>query len=369
MRTTIRLYAADLHYPKELQIHTALSGPVASLAARYLDIERSDGFRGVGEVRANIAYLSNLPEAEVDPAIHDFCCRLPWAADPEEILAGSQRLAGQVPHVVGAAVENVLFEGIARRKGVSVAELLGGAWSPAVETNQCLFWGPDETFDRLTERFLSEGFRQIKVRIAVGAFQVDLARLERLRARAGPSVSIAVDANGAWSADEAVERLRALERFGLSYVEQPTQPGDWNAFKRAQASTSLPLMLDEGLADDGDIQRLAAIGEPALAHLKIVKLGGPSAVVRAMQHLSDAGVGVMIGQMNEGAMATAITAHCAMALKPSYAELYGCYGLLDDPTQGLTYANGSVSVPAGPGLGVMFDARRCRSVWVERLDS
>jgi L-Ala-D/L-Glu epimerase / N-acetyl-D-glutamate racemase len=368
VRATIRLYAADLHYPKELQIHTALSGPVASLAARYLEIERSDGFRGVGEVRANITYLSNLPEAEVDPAIHDLCCRLPWTADPAEILAVSQQLARHVPHVASAAVENALFEGMARGAGVSVAELLGGAWSPAVETNQCLFWGPDETFDRLTERFLSEGFRQIKVRIAVGAFETDLARLERLRARAGPSASIAVDANGAWNADEALERLRALERFQLSYVEQPTQPGNWNAFKHAQASSSIPLMLDEGLADDGDIDHLAAIGAPALAHLKIVKLGGPSAVVRAMKHLSDAGVGVMIGQMNEGAMATAITAHCVMALKPSYAELYGCYGLIDDPTQGVTYANGTISVPCGRGLGVVFDPTRCRTVWVERFD-
>src|SRR5262245_6577625 len=121
MRTTIRLYAADLHYPKELQIHTALSGPVASLAARYLEIERSDGFHGLGEVRANITYLSNLPEAEVDPAIHALCCRLPWSADPEEILAASQQLAGHAPHIASAAIENTLFEGIARAKGVPVA--------------------------------------------------------------------------------------------------------------------------------------------------------------------------------------------------------------------------------------------------------
>ena len=75
----------------------------------------------------------------------------------------------------------------------------------------------------------------------------------------------------------------------------------------------------------------------------------------------------MIGQMNEGAMATAITAHCVMALKPRYAELYGCYGLLDDVAQGVTYGNGNVVLPRGPGLGMTFDAARCRTVWVERF--
>ena len=68
MRTSLRLYAADLNYPRELQVHTAVSGLVASLSARYLVIERSD-FRGEGEVRANISYLSHIPESAVDPAI------------------------------------------------------------------------------------------------------------------------------------------------------------------------------------------------------------------------------------------------------------------------------------------------------------
>ena len=71
MQVSLRLLAADLHYPKDLQIHTAASGLVGSLSARYLQIERSDGFSGIGEIRANITYLSKLPEAAVDPAIRD----------------------------------------------------------------------------------------------------------------------------------------------------------------------------------------------------------------------------------------------------------------------------------------------------------
>lgn len=365
-RTSLRLYAADLNYPRELQVHTAASGLVASLSARYLVIERSD-FHGEGEVRANISYLSHIPEGAVDPAIIALCRTLPWDAAPEDVLAAVQEHNASVPHVATAALENALIEGIARRDGVPVAQYLGGAWSEGVDTNQCLFWGADEQFDRLTERYLGEGFCQLKVRIAVGTFDQDLARLNRLRERAGPSLSIAVDANGAWTAEEAVEKLRALEPIVLSYVEQPTTAGDWPAFRKAVASTSIPLMVDEGLASDADVDELCAIGSRALAHLKIVKLGGPSQVVAAMKRFRDAGVEVMIGQMNEGAMATAITAHCVMALKPRYAELYGCYGLLDDVTPGVSYAAGQIRTPAGPGLGTVFDPKRCRLVWSEEF--
>lgn len=365
VRTSLRLYAADLDYPRELQVHTAASGLVASLSARYLVIERTDGFSGAGEVRANISYLSHIPESAVDPAIIALCRELPWSAAPEEILGAVQAHNARVPHVATAAVENALIEGMARRAGIPVAQYLGGEFADAVLTNQCLFWGPDDQFDRLTERYLGEGFRQLKVRIAVGAFDHDLARLRRLRERAGPDVSIAVDANGAWTADEAVEKLRALEPIGLSYVEQPTTAGDWPAFRKAVDSTSIPLMVDEGLASDADVDELCAIGPRALAHLKIVKLGGPTQVVASMKRFRDAGVGVMIGQMNEGALATAITAHCVMALKPRYAELYGCYGLLNDRTPGIAYADGHIRCPAGPGLGTMFDAAQCRAVWSE----
>lgn len=368
MPTTLSLRAAELHYPPDLQVHTAASGPISSLSARYLEIERSDGLFGRGEVRANISYLSHLPESAVDPAIHDLCRRLPWSAEPESILGALEPLRASTPPVAIAAVENGLVEGMARRDGISVAQALGGAWHRHVATNQCLFWGPDALFDRLAKRFLAEGFRDLKVRIAVGAFDADLQRLSRLRERAGPDVSIAVDANGAWSADEAIEYLRALDRFGLAYVEQPTKPGDWAAFRRAAESASIPLMADEGLQRPCDVDALCAIGAPALAHLKIVKLGGPLAVVAAMRRFREAGIGVMIGQMNEGAMATAITAHCVMALAPQLAELYGCYGLLDDPTGDVSYADGSIVLPPGPGLGVSFDAGRCRLIWSERMD-
>jgi L-Ala-D/L-Glu epimerase len=367
VRTTVRLYAADLHYPKDLELHTAASGPVPSLSARYLAIERSDGFSGIGEVRANITYLSHLLESEVDPAIIGLCGCLPWNAAPEEIRDAVKKRRADTPHVATAAVENALVEGMARGRSMPVAQWLGGGWRDGVATNQCLFWNPDETFDRLAQRFLAEGFRQLKVRIAVSAFDHDLARLKRLRAMAGPDISIAADANGAWDAGEAVEKLRVLEPIGLSYIEQPTKPGDWGAFRKALAATSIPLMADEGLATEADVDALCAIGSSALAHLKIVKLGGPGAVVEAMTRFRDAGVGVMIGQMNEGAMATAITVQCVMALAPLYAELYGCYGLLDDVTQGVSYRGGKVSTLPGAGLGVCFDPARCRTVWSEEF--
>src|SRR4029078_10329704 len=118
MQVSLRLLAANLHYPKDLQVHTAASGLIGTLSARFLEIERSDGFRGTGEIRANITYLSKLPGAAGDPAIRDLCRKLPWTAPPLDILSTLQRLEGQVPHVAIAAVENALWDGMARSKNI-----------------------------------------------------------------------------------------------------------------------------------------------------------------------------------------------------------------------------------------------------------
>src|SRR3954464_5733291 len=132
MRITVSLRAADGDYPSDLQVHTAASGPISSLSARYLEVERSDGFSGVGEVRANISYLSHLPESAVDPAIRDLCRRPPWSAEPEEILAALSPPRVSVPPIAMAAVENAVVEGMARRDGMPVAQALGVTWRSSV---------------------------------------------------------------------------------------------------------------------------------------------------------------------------------------------------------------------------------------------
>lgn len=365
--TRLRLLAADLHYPPDLVVHTAASGAIDHLASLFLMVERSDDFHGVGEVRANITYLTKLPEDRVAPAIIALCRALPWSMPPAELVEALPRLAADAPNIARAAVENALVEGLARGAGLPVAEWLGGTWQAATPTNQCLFWGPDDRFDQLAGRYVAEGFHDLKVRIAVGDLEHDLARLRRLRDRFGQAIRIAVDANGAWTAEQAVRALALLRPLDLAYVEQPTHPGDWDAFRQVLRDSPIPLMLDESLTGPEDVERLAACGPSALAHLKIVKLGGPLEVMRHARTLAAAGIGLMVGQMNEGALATALTVHCAMALRPRHAELYGCYGLLDDVTRGLTYDAGAVVLPRMPGLGVMPDLAGCSLLWEQQL--
>ena len=237
----------------------------------------------------------------------------------------------------------------------------GGA--DRTDTNQCLFWGSDEIFERLARRYLAEGFRKLKVRIGVSDFDRDLRRLRLLRELGGMHIEIAVDANGSWDLDTARHRLGALEPIGIAYVEQPTRIGNWAAVEALASSTSIPIMLDEGLSSDEDAERLMRLGPPSLAHLKIVKLGGPRVVIRLARRLKEAGIAVMIGQMNEGSSATALAAFCTMAVQPAHAELYGAYGLIDDATSHVSYSGGQIVLARECDLGAEFNRDRCNLLW------
>jgi L-alanine-DL-glutamate epimerase-like enolase superfamily enzyme len=203
--------------------------------------------------------------------------------------------------------------------------------------------------------------------VGLGALAEDVHRLALLRERFGARLLPSVDANGSWSADAAREAIAAFAPFGLRYVEQPLPPGDWDGAIALAARSPVPIMLDESLSSMTEIERLIACGAPMLAHLKLAKLGGLDRLMAAGRRLMAAGIGIMVGQMNEGVVSTLAAAHAALALRAPYAELYGADGLESDPAGAMTYADGGLAVPAGAGLGVSATTAEDQVLWEQNL--
>lgn len=352
MTTRIRLSAKSLHYAPGLVLHTASSGRIAALDALYLLIERDGALVGFGEIRENVAYLTGVEPAAVRKGVLDLMMSLDWAAPVDDIAAEFERLTSGAPAIARALIDTGLVDWAARNKGVPAAELFGGTFSAAHPTNQSLFISDDDQLLANAERYFARGFRSLKLRVGARSFSDDHKRLAMLRDRFGDSIELAIDANGAWTPDEAIRNLEAMAQFALVYAEQPIAAGDWSALAMLARTSPIPIMLDESIATLDDIERVIDCDARLWAHLKIVKLGGITPTIRGARRLSDAGVPFMIGQMNEGAGATAAAYHCTVATLPAHSELYGADGLIDDPVSGVSYRDGLVLVNRAPGLGV-----------------
>lgn len=352
----LALYRSTLTYAG-LTVHTASSGPVAGLDALYVELD--DGVhRSVGEVRINCAYLNGYEPDYLLACAKTAVGVFDWQSSPETLRAA---IAGsQLPAPVRMLFDIALWDLSAKRAGVPLAHLLAGeARSLSHATNQTLFLSSDEDFDYQVAQYVSRGFRDLKLRVGQD-LEADCARHARVRAVHGEAVKLAADANGAWMPVDAPARLAALAPYGLSYVEQPIPLGDWDAMTRLASSAPMPVMLDESLATSQDVTELIARRDAGAGrlqgHLKLIKLGGLTPALAAGHALKRAGIPFMIGQMNEGAIATSAALHLAVAMHPLHAELYGADGIVNDPAEGLIYANGHVAVRDAPGLGLNFRA-------------
>jgi L-alanine-DL-glutamate epimerase-like enolase superfamily enzyme len=352
----VSLHSADLHYGGGLVLHTASSGSIARLTEIYLRLDDGETV-GIGEVRANIAYLNGFAVGTVVERATAAVGEVEWTRDPADLIATMPEWGARLIAPVSALIDCALHDFVARRERLSVAARLGASTQEVTwDTNQTLFWSSFEDFLAQAQAYVDRGFVDLKVRVAAADFAEDLRRIAALRARFGTEIKIAADANGRWSATEALEKLEALADYDLAYVEQPIAPGDWAAVDHLVERSPLRVMLDESVATADDITRICSYGGRVLAHLKLVKLGGIAPTVASARRLSVAGVPFMIGQMNEGGAATAAALHVACATSPAFAELYGADGLIDDPVSGVSYMAGTVHTDHASGLGVAFDA-------------
>jgi L-Ala-D/L-Glu epimerase / N-acetyl-D-glutamate racemase len=122
-------------------------------------------------------------------------------------------------------------------------------------------------------------------------------------------------------------------------------------------------MIDEGLQDETDVARVCANEGRIAAHLKIAKAGGVTKLIEIGRCFDRHNVPYVVGQMNEGAIATAIAVEAGMALSPWFGELYGALGIEDDAANGVSYNRGRVFTPAGPGIGLVLRRDKVRPLW------
>ena len=348
MRPRPRLFEKTLRY-EGIVLHTATSGPVAGLEAVYLTLDY-DGLVAASELRVNIAYLTGVEAERQRRSIREAVAFFPFSAEPEQDRASLDDFDFDPP--TRALLEAALVDAAARRRGCPAAVWLGASGGPpAYRTNQTLFRDRPERVLARARAYVERGFRDLKLRIGFGAPEADLGLLRELRRALGPDVHLAADVNGAWSVSQAEALLEPLAALGIDYLEQPIAPGNPEAYVRLARQAAFPLMLDETLRFPAETAYLLESGTPFLWHLKLVKAGGLDRMLETSKTLRAAGHDVMIGQMNEGALATAAALTAAAAIQPPFAELYGADGLLEDPAQGLSYENGRVRTRDAVGIG------------------
>lgn len=241
-----------------------------------------------------------------------------------------------------SAIDCALWDLAGKRANQPVWGLLGMPPACTVPTSFTLgMAAPDEM-----ARDAAVAARKYKIlKIKVGS-ENDIAVLEAIRRVT--DIPLRVDANSAWNADEAIERIHAIAVFNVELVEQPCARHDIDGLRRVRDKSPVPIIADESCHTARDVDTLA--GAVDGVNIKLVKSGGLSEAVRIIRRANDLGLRLMVGCMTSSSLAITAASHIYGAME--FVDLDGNLLLADDPYAGATLRDGAIDIPSEPGLGV-----------------
>jgi L-alanine-DL-glutamate epimerase-like enolase superfamily enzyme len=336
------------------------SGQVSVL----IEVDTDEGLTGLGEAAA-------YPSADIVLAVLRTIEPLVVGADPRRIESLIRRidLVGTWHHVKAtspaiAAVEAACWDLVGKACGEPLVNLFGGTFHERVPF---FYYVAREKPDEVAEegrRAAGLGFTTCYLKVGAGDPEQDLARVAALRAGAGEAMRLRVDANEAWSPGGCIRMVRRLEEYGLEFIEQPVSGRNLTEMAYVRSRLDVPLLANEASWTRQD--QLAVIRQGAADAVSVDHQmdGGLLNLKRSAGLCEAAGVPVVKHSLGELGVALAASLH-VLAATPNFRYANQAYGALlaDDVTADFggsaeNYADGHLTAPAGPGLGVELDPDR-----------
>ena len=156
-----------------------------------------------------------------------------------------------------------------------------------------------------------------------------------------------VDANCAWTVDQAISYSEELALLGVEFIEQPLAKDNLEGMREVFAQSKLPVMADESCISESDVEKCQ--GRFHGVNIKLVKAGGITPALRMIQKAKALGMKTMVGCMTESSVGISAIAHIAPLL--DYVDMDGAMLLSKDPAKGVRIFPDEVRFPEGPGIG------------------
>ena len=317
------------------------NGVLAARELAVIRLEDDDGIVGWGEA----APLEPYDGVAVDEVI-------------DELREGPPRRGA--PPQARAAWELAELDLQARRRGRPLSD----HWADSIPVNVTLPAGPPAETAAAAAEGLRLGYSCFKVKVGLAD---DGERVAAVRSAIGPWPALRVDANGAWSPEDAVEALTALAPFDLQLAEQPC--ATLAELAEVRPRVTVPVAADESVSTPSDVREAAALEACDAVNVKLSGSGGFGPARMAVRAARESGLEAWLSSTLDGPWGIAAALQLAAGERISLACGLATLDLFDAaiadalpaPTRGL------MAVPQGPGLGVDVSAEALAEVLVEEI--
>jgi D-galactarolactone cycloisomerase len=338
-------------------------------SALVVSVTAADGTVGWGETwampaAAGAAIRSGLAQAVLGQD----------GATPRPVWDAMARTLGYdrrgVSTMAMSAIDIAVWDGAARRAGVPIAALLGGALRsrlPAYVSGPFLKPGPDpyRDFDDDIDAYLEAGFRAIKLRMGV-APKVDARRLAGARERVGADFALMVDLNEGATLRSALAYGEAFRAHDLLWLEEPIRHDNLSGYTRLARALPMALAGGEALLGLAPFRDFLSAGALDIVQPDLALCGGFSEGLRIaalaeafevplMPHVW----GTAINFCASLQFAAVLPETRGPGLRYPLFEVDPSFNPMRDAFGAFPLGpDGTIAVPPGPGLGIEIDPRR-----------
>ena len=319
-------------------------------------ISTSEGITGMGE--ASPVGVGSL--AGVDAIVSALLKIAPRLLN--HIDAAERFIVEGLPPALSFGLETALRDIRGQSARVSLTALFGGRPSQLAVNAVIISESPEQAASE-ARAALKSGFSCVKLKVGSGTLEREEEMVAAVRRAVGPDMRIRLDANQAWSVEQAIESIRCLAKYDLEYVEQPVAANDVAGMAKVRRAVSIPLAADESLGSIVDLHHILDAGAADVFIIKAARLGGFRKSLRIAKEAAERGHPVVVTTALESGIGIAASAHLAAAI-PSQTKAHGLATgfLLEDDLLSVKWApaDGFLQVPTGPGLGVKVNAASLR---------
>ncbi len=349
-----RIDILEVELPLKRVFKHALSARKTSNSI-FIKLYLEDGTIGYGEALPR-EYVTN----ETTKSVSGRLCRvLPRKVIGAKFFSfkNGVEFINRLKHLEGATrccIELALLDALGKHFKKPVSSIIGEPTKSLLSTSGVIQAGSIPSTIKSALEIKAFGFKSVKVKVGLGD---DLNRLKVVRNILGKRINVRVDANCAWGAREAIEKIGQMREFGISAVEQPVRANDIKGLKKVSDSVNETIIADESLTTIRDAKRLANINACDMFNIRLSKCGGILNALKIVDIAHLHSIRYQLGcQVGESGVLSAAGRHFAFGVKniEYYEGSYGKFLLKEDVTrENMTIGlGGKAQAIVGPGLGI-----------------
>lgn len=249
-----------------------------------------------------------------------------------------------VQHALGSA----LIDCMAQANGRSIATLLNPRARRDVPISH-LYTDDDKLLHAVML-----GTQTVKVKVGIAPLSEEVAKIASIRSIVGPDVALRLDANGAWTEDEATRAIEAFVAHKVRTIEDPVGPHDYAAMARLRGR-GIDIAADEAVTSSETLDQIIAASAADVIVIKPMRVGTPLAALRLIQQADQARLDTIITTTIDGAVGRMMALHIAAAAPTARLRCCGLNTgswLQSDFGRTPEWSGSHVDTPTEAGLGV-----------------